>query len=84
MRMASFIFTHVPKVLLDKKNIIIYYKMSNPLINPIRTSYSVPGPTSDNSSRIAMMKKVQVKTAYGNKKSTQLWGLNDAGKNNSG
>tara|TARA_B100001059_G_C17834943_1_gene587374 strand:+ start:2628 stop:2864 length:237 start_codon:yes stop_codon:yes gene_type:complete len=58
--------------------------MSNPLINPIRTSYSVPGPTSDNSSRIAMMKKVQVKTAYGNKKRTQLWGLNDAGKNNSG
>jgi hypothetical protein len=58
--------------------------MSDPLINPIRSSYSSPGPTSDNSSRIALMKKVQVKTAYGNKKRTQLWGLNEAGENKSG
>ena len=57
--------------------------MSDPLINPIRSSYSTPGPTADNSSRIALMKKVQVKTAYGNKKRTQLWGLNE-GENNSG
>ena len=57
--------------------------MSTPQIVPIRSSYSVPGPTSDNSSRIALMKKVQVKTAFGNKKRSQLWGLND-GKNKSG
>ena len=31
-----------------------------------------------------MMKKVQVKTAYGVKKRTQLWGLNEAGENKSG
>jgi hypothetical protein len=73
----------VRKVLLDKKNIFIYYKMSTPLIDPIRSSYSVPGPTADNSSRIALMKKVQVRTAFGDKKRSQLWGLND-GKNKSG
>lgn len=57
--------------------------MSTPLIDPIRSSYSFPGPTSDNSSRIALMKKVQVKTAFGNKQRSRLWGLND-GKNKSG
>ena len=54
---------------------------TNPLIDPIRSSYSAQGPTADNSSRIALMKKVQVKTAYGNKKRTQLWGLNSYDKN---
>jgi len=84
MKMGFYIFMLVPKVLLDKKNIFIYYNMSKPLIDPIRSSYSKPGPTSDNSSRIALMKKVQVKTAYGDKKRSQLWGLNEDGKNKSG
>jgi hypothetical protein len=35
------------------------------------------GPTADNSSRIALLKKVQTRTHYGNKKIAQLWGLNN-------
>ena len=58
--------------------------MPNPIINPIRESYSTQGPTSDNSSRIALLRKVQVKTAYGDAKRAQLWGLNDKEGNVSG
>tara|TARA_B100000795_G_scaffold264804_1_gene245780 strand:- start:10072 stop:10338 length:267 start_codon:yes stop_codon:yes gene_type:complete len=36
------------------------------------------GPTADNSSRIALLKKVQVRTKQNGKKQiSQLWGLND-------
>jgi hypothetical protein len=49
----------------------------------IQKSYGKVGPTSDNSSRIALMKKVQVKT-IANDKRTQLWGLNNIKGNVSG
>jgi len=49
----------------------------------IQKSYGNVGPTSDNSSRIALMKKVQVKT-IANDKRTQLWGLNNIKGNVSG
>jgi hypothetical protein len=57
--------------------------MPNPLL-PVRESYSTQGPTSDNSSRIALLRKVQVKTAYGDAKRAQLWGLNNKEGNVSG
>jgi len=62
---------------------------TNGLVNPIRKSYSHFSPTSDNSSRIAMLKKVQVRTAYYNTTTSkgdraQLWGLNDKKGNVSG
>lgn len=50
-------------------------------IEKIRASYSRVGPTSDNSSRISLMKKIQVRVG-GNK--AQLWGLNDKEGNVSG
>lgn len=50
-------------------------------IEKIRASYSRVGPTSDNSSRISLMKKIQVRVG-GNK--SQLWGLNDIKGNVSG
>ena len=55
----------------------------------IQKSYGNVGPTSDNSSRIALMKKVQVKTTYYNRTTskgniTQLWGLNNIKGNVSG
>lgn len=61
----------------------------NGLVNPIRKSYSHFSPTSDNSSRVALLKKVQVRTAYYNKTTskgdrTQLWGLNNIKGNVSG
>tara|TARA_X000000368_G_C22943994_1_gene673495 strand:- start:502 stop:735 length:234 start_codon:yes stop_codon:yes gene_type:complete len=52
-------------------------------IRKIQKSYSKVGPTSDNSSRIAIIKKVQVKTNV-NGKRTQLWGLNNIKGNVSG
>ncbi len=50
-------------------------------IEKIRASYSRVGPTSDNSSRISLMKKIQVRVG-GNK--SQLWGLNNIKGNVSG
>lgn len=55
----------------------------------IRKSYSSVGPTSDNSSRVAMLKKVQVRTAFHNAKTSsgdrsQLWGLNSQKGNSTG
>ena len=50
-------------------------------IEKIRASYSKVGPTSDNSSRISLMKKIQVRVG-GNK--SQLWGLNNIEGNVSG
>tara|TARA_B110000967_G_C18328111_1_gene290722 strand:- start:81 stop:332 length:252 start_codon:yes stop_codon:yes gene_type:complete len=63
--------------------------MSLKLNNPIRKSYSHVSPTSDNSSRIAMLKKVQVRTAFYNTSTlngdrAQLWGLNSKKGNVSG
>ena len=49
-------------------------------IEKVRATYSNVGPTSDNSSRIAIMKKIQVKV--GSNKA-QLWGLNDLKDNES-
>jgi hypothetical protein len=43
-------------------------------IEKIRATYSNVGPTADNSSRISLMKKIQVRVG-GNK--AQLWGLNN-------
>tara|TARA_B100000795_G_scaffold19451_1_gene12927 strand:+ start:592 stop:828 length:237 start_codon:yes stop_codon:yes gene_type:complete len=51
-------------------------------IQKIRKSYGTAGPTSDNSSRVALLKKVQVKTRAG--KRAQLWGLNNIKGNISG
>lgn len=39
------------------------------------------GPTSDNSSRIAMLKQIQVRLGYGANKTAQFWGLNTYDKN---
>jgi hypothetical protein len=55
------------------------------LLKNIRSTYEQTGgnnvgPTADNSSRIALLKKVQTRTHYGNKKMAQLWGLNDLAK----
>tara|TARA_B100000963_G_scaffold231156_2_gene201742 strand:+ start:13938 stop:14162 length:225 start_codon:yes stop_codon:yes gene_type:complete len=50
-------------------------------IEKIRASYSRVGPTSDNSSKISLMKKIQVRVG-GNK--AQLWGLNNKEGNVSG
>lgn len=50
-------------------------------IEKVRASYAKVGPTSDNSSRISLMKKIQVRVG-GNK--AQLWGLNDKEGNVSG
>jgi|TARA_B110000902_G_C14195161_1_gene545624 hypothetical protein len=49
----------------------------------IQKSYGHAGPTSDNSSRVALFKKVQVKTSV-NGKRAQLWGLNNIKGNVSG
>ena len=54
----------------DKKNIV-----------KIRETYAQTGrnnvgPTSDNSSRIAMLKQIQVRLGYGANKTAQFWGLN--------
>jgi hypothetical protein len=65
------------------------------LLKTVRTTYEKTGnnnvgPTSDNTSRIALMRKLQVKAGYGDKKTVQLWGLNNVDKdgktvgNNSG
>lgn len=43
-------------------------------IEKVRDTYSNVGPTSDNSSRISLMKKIQVRVGSNN---AQLWGLND-------
>ena len=66
--------------------------MSNTLLKKVRTTYDQGGvgetarknvgPTADNSSRIALLKKIQVKTNYWDKtvsktKYAQLWGLNN-------
>ena len=58
-------------------------------IEKVRDTYSNVGPTSDNSSRVALLKKVQVRTAYYNRTTskgdrTQLWGLNNIKGNVSG
>jgi hypothetical protein len=63
--------------------------MSSNGLTPIRKSYTHFSPTSDNSSRIAMLKKVQVRTAYYNITTSkgaraQLWGLNNIKGNLSG
>jgi hypothetical protein len=58
--------------------------MSKNNLKPLRESYSSQGPTSDNSSRIALLRKVQVKTAHGDNKRAQLWGLNNMEGNVSG
>ena len=47
-----------------------------------QTGNSNIGPTADNTSRIALMKKVQVKTSYYNSEKgkgerSRLWGLNE-------
>jgi hypothetical protein len=52
------------------------------LLKNIQSTYAQTGnnnvgPTADNSSRIALLKKVQSRTAYGDKKVSQLWGLNN-------
>ena len=55
------------------------------LLKDVRDSYEQTGnanigPTADNTSRIAMLKKIQTKVSYGdgtNAKFSQLWGLND-------
>jgi len=52
-------------------------------IHKIQKSYGHAGPTSDNSSRVALFKKVQVKTNKGGKRA-QLWGLNNMKGNVSG
>jgi hypothetical protein len=52
-------------------------------ITKIQKSYGSAGPTSDNSSRIALFKKVQTKTNNGGKRA-QLWGLNNIKGNVSG
>ena len=49
-------------------------------IDKIRSTYSNVGPTSDNSSRISLMKKIQVRVG-GNK--AQFWGLNNTKANTS-
>ena len=55
------------------------------LLKNVRSSYEKSvganvGPTADNTSRIAMLKKIQTKVSYGNgtnAKFSQLWGLNN-------
>ena len=47
-------------------------------IAKIRHSYSAVGPTSDNSSRVALMKKVQVRVSANKAK---IFGLNAIGNN---
>ena len=63
--------------------------MSSKKIDIVRESYSKVGPTSDNSSRIAMLKAVQVRTnasgtrsqLFGHFKESQVRGINgDAGQ----
>jgi hypothetical protein len=49
----------------------------------IQKSYGSAGPTTDNSSRIALFKKVQTKTSKDGKR-VQLWGLNNMKGNVSG
>ena len=62
------------------------------LLKTVRATYDQSGdgknvgPTADNTSRIALIKKVQVKTSFGdgsNSKIAQLWGLNNL-KNDKG
>ncbi len=45
-----------------------------------QTGHNNVGPTSDNTSRIALLRKLQVKSTVGDKK-IQLWGLNNVDKN---
>ena len=60
------------------------------LLKNVRDSYQQTGnanvgPTADNTSRIAMLKKIQTKVSYGdgtNAKFSQLWGLNDLASDN--
>ncbi len=81
-----------------KKKYVYYLYMSNKniknLLVTVRKTYDQSGdsknvgPTADNTSRIALLKKVQVRTNYfdtaANKtKYVQLWGLNNL-KNNKG
>ena len=62
-------------------------KINNSLKN-VRSSYEKSvganvGPTADNTSRIAMLKKIQTRVSYSdgsNAKFSQLWGLNNVDK----
>lgn len=52
------------------------------LLKTVRKTYDQTGnnnvgPTADNTSKIALSKKVQLRTGYGNQKTVQLWGLNN-------
>lgn len=58
--------------------------MANTLLKTVRTTYTQTGgnnvgPTADNTSRIALLRKLQVKSTYDDKK-VQLWGLSNIDK----